>query len=100
MNNPEETPQEALVTPITVYTTSWCGDCVVTKNYLQKFAIPFEEINIETDPSAAEFVMKVNGGRRSVPTLVYNGDAASLSGFSRAKLDAFLSRHQLQPQPA
>lgn len=82
---------------IKMYTTSWCGDCVVTKNYLMKFAIPFEEVNIEQDPSAAEYVMQVNGGRRSVPTLVYNGEAASLSGFSRAKLDAFLLRHQLQP---
>lgn len=82
---------------IKMYTTSWCGDCVVTKNYLTKFAIPFEEVNIEHDPSAAEYVMQLNGGRRSVPTLVYNGEASSLSGFSRAKLDAFLSRHQLQP---
>ncbi|ADI14329.1 glutaredoxin [Truepera radiovictrix DSM 17093] len=94
----DEEGREAPISPITMYTTSWCGDCVVTKSYLQKFAIPFREINIEADPEAAEFVMKVNGGRRSVPTLVYNGDAASLSGFSRAKLDAFLARHQLRPQ--
>ncbi len=80
---------------IKMYTTSWCGDCVVTKRYLTKFDIPFEEVNIEHDPSAAEYVMQINGGRRSVPTLVYKGDAASLSGFSRAKLDAFLTRNGL-----
>jgi mycoredoxin len=78
-----------------MYTTHWCGDCHVTKAFLNKFAIPFEEINIEQDSSAAEYVMQLNGGRRSVPTLEYNGDAASLSGFSRAKLDAFLSKHKL-----
>ena len=78
-----------------MYTTSWCGDCQVTKTFLKKLDVPFEEINIEQVDGAADYVMSVNGGRRSVPTLVYNGDAASMSGFSRAKLDAFLSRHQL-----
>lgn len=80
---------------LVMYTTSWCGDCVVTKRALSKLAVPFREVNIEENPDAAAYVMEVNGGRRSVPTLVYKGDAASLSGFSRAKLDTFLSRHQL-----
>ena len=81
---------------IKMYTTTWCGDCQVTKAFLDKFQIPFEEINIENDATAAEYVMQVNGGKRSVPTLEYNGDAASLSGFSRAKLDEFLTKHQLR----
>lgn len=80
---------------LVMYTTSWCGDCVVTKKALSKLEVPYREVNIEHDPDAAAYVMEVNGGRRSVPTLVYNGDAASLSGFSRAKLDTFLSRHDL-----
>ena len=80
---------------VQMYTTSWCGDCQVTKTFLQRLNVPFEEINIEQVEGAADYVMSVNNGRRSVPTLVYKGDAASLSGFSRAKLDAFLSRHQL-----
>lgn len=84
-------PNESLV----MYTTSWCGDCTVTKRTLAKLAVPFTEVNIEENPDAAAYVMQVNGGRRSVPTLVYNGEAASLSNFSRAKLDIFLSRHQL-----
>ncbi len=81
-----------------MYTTGWCSDCHITKNYLNKFQIPFEEINIEEYPEAADYVMQVNGGRRSVPTLVYNGEATSLSGFSRAKFDAFLQKHSLGSQ--
>ena len=81
---------------IKMYTTTWCGDCQITKNFLKRFEIPFEEVNIENDPAAAEYVMQVNGGRRSVPTLVYNGDAESLSNFSRAKLEAFLAKHNLK----
>ncbi|MEM7736678.1 MAG: glutaredoxin family protein [Deinococcota bacterium] len=74
-----------------MYTTSWCSDCVITKQVLTKRGIAFEEINIEAVPEAADYVMSINGGRRSVPTLEYAGHAASLSGFSRAKLDAFLN---------
>ena len=97
MSTPQPVPQtDAVQTDkVMMYTTSWCGDCQVTKTFLKKLDVPFEEINIEQVDGAADYVMSVNGGRRSVPTLVYRGDAASLSGFSRAKLDAFLSRHQL-----
>lgn len=80
---------------LVMYTTSWCGDCLVTKRALTKLEVLFVEVDIERDPEAAAYVMSVNGGRRSVPTLVYNGQAESLSNFSRAKLDAFLTRHQL-----
>jgi len=78
-----------------MYTTRRCGDCRVTKNFLRKLDIPFEEIDIEGNPEAAEYVMRVNEGRRSVPTLVFKGEATSLSGFTRAKLDDFLKKHQL-----
>ena len=74
-----------------MYTTTWCPDCHVTKQALTKRGIAFEEINIEQDPQAAEFVMSVNGGRRSVPTLVSGDVAHSLSGFRPQKLDAFLA---------
>lgn len=83
--------------PVTIYTTSWCGDCQVAKRFLAKFDIPYREVDIEHDSAAAELVMQLNDGRRSVPTLVYGGDATSLSRFSRAKLDEFLQKHDLLP---
>jgi mycoredoxin len=76
---------------ITMYTTSWCGDCRVTKRVLEQKGIAFTEVDIEQDSNAAEIVMKVNNGKRSVPTLAYNGHATSMSNFSRAKLDAWLA---------
>lgn len=76
---------------ITVYTTSWCPDCVVAKRALSAKGIAFNEVNIEEDESAAEKVMAINGGKRSVPTLVYGEVAHSLSGFRPQKLDAFLA---------
>ncbi|GHF55028.1 mycoredoxin [Deinococcus metalli] len=79
-------------TVIKMYTTTWCGDCQAAKRALTSRGIPYEEINIEQDDQAAEYVMSVNGGRRSVPTLVAGDVAASLSGFRPQKLDAFLAQ--------
>ena len=82
---------------IKVYTTSQCPDCTAAKRVLNTRGVAFQEIDIELDDAAAEYVMSVNGGRRSVPTLVLDGDAVSLSRFSRARLDEWLGRHGLLP---
>lgn len=54
-----------------IYTTSWCGDCVRTKKLLDDLGVSYKEINIENDPDAAERVVNINGGNRSVPTIVF-----------------------------
>ena len=76
---------------ITMFSTTWCGYCRRLKGDLNRAGIGYTEVNIEEDESAAERVMAVNGGRRSVPTLVYGNVAHSLSGFRPQKLDAFLA---------
>jgi mycoredoxin len=81
---------------ITVYTTSWCPDCHAAKQALATLGLPFREVNIEQDPSALELVMKVNNGKRSVPTLVYGEHATSLSRFSIGKLKAWIEQVGLQ----
>ena len=85
---------------IKMYTTSTCGDCRVTKRVLEQRGLEFTEINIEQNPEAAEYVMSVNGGRRSVPTLEFADDAVSMSNFSRGKLDSWLEKHGLYSAPA
>jgi len=77
---------------ITMYTTSWCPDCHAAKTALTRKGLQYQEVNIEQDEDAAKYVMSVNGGKRSVPTLQYGEHAASLSGFRPAKLDAFLTQ--------
>ncbi len=79
-------------TPITMYTTSWCPDCRAAKRALDNKGLPYTEVNIEEVEDAAQIVMRVNGGKRSVPTLVYGETAASLSGFSIVKMNDFLSK--------
>ncbi len=83
--------QAAAAPLITMYTTSWCGDCVAAKRYLGAKGIAYAEVDIEQDERAAELVMELNGGKRSVPTLVSGSTAASLSGFSVQKARDFLT---------
>lgn len=67
---------------ITMLTTSWCGDCVRLKRQLTDLNIPYTEVNIEGVPDAEEFVLTVNGGNRTVPTVVFpdGSTAAEPSG--------------------
>ncbi|MBA3419145.1 MAG: mycoredoxin [Geodermatophilaceae bacterium] len=70
MSSPQPTPQ------LTMYTTSWCGYCVRLKRMMQREDISFAEVNIESDESAVELVMSVNGGNQTVPTVVFSDGSA------------------------
>jgi mycoredoxin len=54
-----------------MYTTTWCGDCYRAKRVFARLDVPYTEVNIGHAPEAAEFVMRVNRGARSVPTIVF-----------------------------
>jgi mycoredoxin len=56
---------------LTMYTTSWCGYCHRLKTALKAEGIAYTEVDIESDPAAAEFVMSVNRGNQTVPTLKF-----------------------------
>jgi mycoredoxin len=56
---------------IIMYATSWCGDCRFAKRWFDSHGITYDYIDIEQDDSAAAYVVKVNGGRQTVPTIVF-----------------------------
>ncbi|MER6949807.1 glutaredoxin domain-containing protein [Nonomuraea sp. NPDC000554] len=55
---------------LTVYSTTWCGPCKRLKAQLTREGISFAEVDIERNPDAADFVMSVNNGNQTVPTVV------------------------------
>ena len=57
--------------PLVVYSTSWCGYCHTLKRQLRDTGIAFSEVNIDETPGAAEFVMRINGGNQTVPTVLF-----------------------------
>ncbi len=56
---------------IKMYAASWCGDCRMVKRWFDSHGIPYDYINIDEDESAAAYVLRVNGGMQSVPTIVF-----------------------------
>lgn len=69
--------------PLTMYTTTWCAFCRRLKRQLADDGIEMMEIDIEQDPAAADFVMTVNGGYQTVPTVVFP-DGSALTNPSAA----------------
>ena len=56
---------------LTVYSKDNCPYCVQAKNLLTKRNIAFEEVRVDQNPEAKEFIIKE--GHRTVPQIYHNG---------------------------
>jgi mycoredoxin len=63
---------ENLPSQVIVYGTTWCGDTIRTRSYLDQNHIPYQWIDIDKDIDGRNFVESTNNGHRSVPTLVFS----------------------------
>ena len=63
---------------LTIYSTEWCGYCHRLMKQLDREGVGYDVVDIEQDPSSADFVMSVNGGNQTVPTVVF-ADGSSLT---------------------
>ena len=59
-----------------MYSTAWCGYCHRLTKQLDREGVEYTYVDIEQDPEAAEFVMGVNGGNQTVPTVVFDDGTA------------------------
>ena len=78
------------VTSLTMYSTSWCGYCRRLKSQLDREGIRYTEVDIEVQPEAADFVMKVNNGNQTVPTVLFP-DGSAVTNPSLAEVKARLA---------
>jgi mycoredoxin len=76
---------------LTMYTTRWCAFCKRLKSQLAREGIEMAEVDIEREPGAAEYVMSVNGGNQTVPTVVFP-DGSALTNPSAAQVKERLGR--------
>lgn len=58
-------------TKVKFYGTSWCPASRRAQKLMTEKGIDFDWINIDKDVEGREYVMKVNNGYRSVPTIVF-----------------------------
>ena len=61
---------------LTMYSTAWCGYCHRLTSQLDREGIAYEAVDIERDPIAADYVMSVNGGNQTVPTVRFPDGSA------------------------
>jgi mycoredoxin len=69
-----------------MFSTTWCGYCRVLKAALEREGIGYHEVNIEQVAEAADFVMTVNNGNKTVPTVLFaDGSAATNPSLAEVK---------------
>ena len=56
---------------IKFYTTDWCGDCTRSKSLLNKLNINFDEINVDTNSDANEYITNLQNNQRRIPVIVF-----------------------------
>ena len=61
----------ATASQIIMYTTEYCSDCLRAKKFFEANNIPHLRIGLEDNEEATNFVIRVNHGYRSVPTIVF-----------------------------
>jgi glutaredoxin len=72
--------------PITMYSAGWCPDCRRVKNFLKERGVEFREVDIDQDEESEEMILRVNNGRRKVPTLKIGERYFACSPFNAQRL--------------
>lgn len=63
-----------MATPITVYSTTWCGHCKRLLRQLREADIAFRLVDLDEHPEYGRRIEAKTGGYRTVPTLDIGGD--------------------------
>jgi glutaredoxin-like YruB-family protein len=72
---------------VTVYTTPSCSWCTTLKTYLDQNQVRYREVNVATDTSAAEAMLR-KSGQQGVPQTEINGQM--IVGFDKARINQLL----------
>lgn len=82
----------ARATGVVVYGTSWCGFCKKAREYFTAKHVPFEDKDVEKDPSAAKELAQKEAAQHvhsnGVPIIDVHGQL--VMGFDKPKLDQLL----------
>jgi glutaredoxin-like protein len=55
-----------------MYGADWCGDCRRSKRLLEELEVEYTLIDVDADLSAADKVIEINGGAKSIPVIVFS----------------------------
>lgn len=74
-----------------MYTAPWCGDCRRAKQFLSERGVSFREVNVDEDVDASDLVIRVNNGKRKIPTFEVEGRYFNSSPFDPYQLSEELN---------
>ncbi len=74
-----------------VYSTKWCTDCMLAKQFLKQRGVAFEDILLETNPSAKSYIIERLGRAAKVPVIEIGDRMFSLNPFDPNRLASELS---------
>ena len=57
---------------IQVYGAPWCPDCRRSKKFLGEHRVQYDWIDVDEDASGLRFVEELQGGGRTIPTIVFD----------------------------
>ncbi len=57
---------------IVFYGADWCGDCRRSERLLNELGVEWTKIDVEADLTAADKVIEINGGAKSIPVIVFS----------------------------
>lgn len=80
----------ATVQNVKVYSTKWCTDCMLAKQFLKEHGVPYEDILLENQPEAKDYIIGRLGRSTKSPVLEIDGRLISCNPFDRGKLAAEL----------
>ena len=84
------TPDLPRAGTVTLFTTHWCPYCLRLKATLRREGVPFNEVDIGSSEDGAVFVMSVNGGNETVPTVLFP-DGSTLTNPSAGQVRSRLA---------
>jgi len=73
---------------VKVYSTPACPYCYALKDFLREHKIEFEDVDVSTDPKAAEEMIR-KSGQMGVPVTEIDGEI--VVGFDKEKLEKLLN---------
>jgi mycoredoxin len=80
--------------PVVVYGTRWCGATQLVRRHLDRLGVPYEYVDLEQNPGAADQLRWWTGGYASHPTVYLGGEV--LVEPSVSELDWALRRSGLR----
>ncbi len=89
--------------PITIFGRPTCEDTAIVRDRLERFHIPFTELDVDADEDAGRRCEALNDGNRSTPTILFGDADGALTEPSLDGLDARLTDEGWQfrrPEPA